>query len=319
MSLLEVRNLKKLFPVRGGLLQRVIAQVHAVQDVSLTLDAGEIVGLVGESGSGKSTLGRCILRLTDPTSGQVIFKGESVLTAPKSKLQNLRREMQMVFQDPYASLNPRLSVEAIIGEGLAIHRLVSKQDRPARIASLLEMVGLSADHRTRYPHQFSGGQRQRIGIARALAVQPSFIVADEPVSALDVSVQAQIVNLIYDLKRKLHLTMLFIAHDLLVVEYLCDRVIVMYLGRIMEIAPSKRLQAAPKHPYTQALISAVPSVDPSNKGMRTLLAGEIPSPMNPPSGCVFRTRCPRAIPECAEIIPQLKQIEPGHFAACIRL
>jgi peptide/nickel transport system ATP-binding protein len=226
--------------------------------------------------------------------------------------------MQMIFQDPFASLDPRMTVEAIIGEALSIHRLASRAERPAKVAALLELVGLSPDHRKRYPHQFSGGQRQRIGIARALAVGPSFVVADEPVSALDVSVQAQIVNLIQDLQQRLSLTMLFIAHDLLIVEHLCDRVVVMYLGRIMEIASSKRLYSAPKHPYTEALLSAAPIPDPAQKRERILLKGEIPSPINPPSGCVFRTRCRYAIPECAQAVPPLREAAPGHFTACIR-
>jgi peptide/nickel transport system ATP-binding protein len=317
-ALLEIRNLRKLFPIRGGLLNRVVANVQAVQDATFTLGRGEIVGLVGESGSGKSTLGRSILRLTEPTSGGVLFDGRDVLALRGHEMRRMRREMQIVFQDPFASLDPRMTIEAIIGEPLSIHKLASRAERPAKIAELLELVGLSADYRKRYPHQFSGGQRQRIGFARALAVKPSFIVADEPVSALDVSVQAQIVNLIQDLQQRLGLTMLFIAHDLLVVEHLCDRVMVMYLGRIMELAPSRRLYGAPKHPYTEALLSAAPIPDPARKRERILLAGDIPSPVNPPSGCVFRTRCPYAIPECAQTVPPLREVAPGHYKACIR-
>jgi peptide/nickel transport system ATP-binding protein len=317
-ALLEVRNLRKLFPIRGGLLNRVVANVQAVQDATFTLGRGEIVGLVGESGSGKSTLGRSILRLTEPTSGEVLFDGRDVLALRGHEMRRMRREMQIVFQDPFASLDPRMTIEAIIGEPLSIHKLASRAERPAKIAELLELVGLSADYRKRYPHQFSGGQRQRIGIARALAVKPSFIVADEPVSALDVSVQAQIVNLIQDLQQRLGLTMLFIAHDLLVVEHLCDRVMVMYLGRIMELAPSRSLYGAPKHPYTEALLSAAPIADPARKRERILLAGDIPSPDNPPSGCVFRTRCPYAIPECSQTVPPLREVAPGHYKACIR-
>ena len=317
-TLLEVRHLRKLFPLRRGLLNRVAANVQAVNDVSFTLNRGEIVGLVGESGSGKSTVGRSILRLTEPTAGEVSFNGRNILSLRRSEMRPLRREMQMVFQDPFASLDPRMTVEAIIGEALVIHRLTSRAERPAKVAELLEMVGLSPDHRKRYPHQFSGGQRQRIGIARALAVRPSFVVADEPVSALDVSVQAQIVNLIQDLQQQLSLTMLFIAHDLLIVEHLCDRVMVMYLGRIMEIATSRRLYSTPKHPYTEALLSAAPIPDPAQKRERILLKGEIPSPVNPPSGCVFRTRCRYAIPECSQAVPPLREVAPGHFTACIR-
>jgi len=316
--LLAVRGLSKAFPVRGGLLNRVQARVQAVQDVSFSIRQGEILGLVGESGSGKSTLGRSILRLTEPTSGEVLFKGRNVITLGRNEMRSLRREMQIVFQDPFASLDPRMTVEAIIGEALVIHRLAARKDRSAKVAELLELVGLSPDQRKRYPHQFSGGQRQRIGIARALAVKPSFIVADEPVSALDVSVQAQILNLIQDLQKQLGLTMLFISHDLLVVEHLCDQVMVMYLGRIMEIASNKRLYEAPAHPYTQALLSAAPVPDPSQRRERVLLKGDIPSPMNPPSGCVFRTRCPYAIAQCSEAVPPLREAEPGHYSACIR-
>jgi peptide/nickel transport system ATP-binding protein len=316
--LLEVRRLHKFFPVFGGLWNRAVAQVQAVNDISFTLNRGEIVGLVGESGSGKSTVGRSILRLLEPTSGKVLFEGRDILKLRRAEMRSLRKEMQIVFQDPYASLDPRMTVEAIIGEALSIHGLVSRRERTARIAELLEMVGLLPDHRKRYPHQFSGGQRQRIGIARALAVRPRFVVADEPVSALDVSVQAQIVNLIQDLQQRLGLTVLFIAHDLLVVEHLCDRVMVMYLGRIMEIASSQRLYAAPRHPYTEALLSAAPFPDPDKKRERVLLKGEIPSPAGPPSGCVFRTRCPYAIPECSQTVPLLREVAPGHFSACIR-
>jgi len=314
-AMLEVRGLRKWFPVRGGLLNRVRAQVQAVQDVSFSIQQGEILGLVGESGSGKSTLGRSVLRLTEPTGGEVLFEGRNVLAMRGSELRGLRRRMQIVFQDPFASLDPRMTVEGIIGEALAIHRLRTGADR---VGELLELVGLSPDQRKRYPHQFSGGQRQRIGIARALAVNPSFIVADEPVSALDVSVQAQILNLLQDLQKKFGLTMLFISHDLLVVEHLCDRVMVMQLGRIMEIASSKRLYEAPAHPYTRALLSAAPVADVARRSERILLKGEIPSPMNPPSGCVFRTRCPYAIAACAEGVPPLREVSPGQFSACIR-
>ncbi len=311
MSLLEVDRLEKTFTVRR-------AKIHALQGVTFRLDAGEMVGLVGESGSGKSTLGRSILRLIEPTDGRIVFNGTDITRLNQSRLRPIRRQMQMIFQDPAASLNPRMSVAEIVSEPLRIHTKLSRKARRARAIELLELVGLAADHLPRYPHEFSGGQRQRIGIARALALDPKLIVADEPVSALDVSVQAQVINLIQDLQRKFKLAMLFISHDLLVVEYICDRVIVMYLGRIMEIAPSKSLYRSPKHPYTEALFSAAPVPGPAPKRTRIVLEGEIPSPANPPSGCVFRTRCPYAIPECAKEIPVLEEIAPGHFKACIR-
>jgi peptide/nickel transport system ATP-binding protein len=316
--LLEVKNLKKYFPIRGGILSRVVANVKAVEDVSFTVKPGEVVGLVGESGSGKTTAGRAILRLIEPTSGEVNFEGTDVTKLSKSQMREYRKEMQIIFQDPFASLNPRMTVGDIIGEALVIHKLARGKQKDERVASLLEKVGLSPNHMRRYPHEFSGGQRQRIGIARALAVDPKFIVADEPVSALDVSIQAQVVNLLQDLKEELGLTLLFIAHDLGVVEYISDKVIVMYLGRIMEIAPARELYRNPIHPYTQALLSAVPIPDPTIKRERVILQGDIPSPINPPSGCVFRTRCPIAVKECAEVVPPLEEVSPGHFKACIR-
>ena len=309
--LLEVKGLRVSFPTSGG-------RVQAVSNISFDIGAGEVVGLVGESGSGKTTVGQAILRLVEPTGGKVIFDGIDIAGLDRSGLRGLRRRMQIIFQDPFASLNPRMTVEEIVGEAFAIHKLESGAKRRARIVEILESVGLSSDHMRRYPHEFSGGQRQRIGIARALAVKPQFIVADEPVSALDVSIQAQVVNLLQDLKQQLGLTLLFIAHDLGVVEYLCDRVIVMYLGRIMEIAPARRLYANPTHPYTEALLSGVPIPDPSVKRQRIILEGEIPSPVNPPSGCVFRTRCRLATAECAKVIPPLKELEPDHFCACIK-
>jgi peptide/nickel transport system ATP-binding protein len=312
MPLLEVSGLRKFFRVKSG------ATVQAVNDVTFTLDHGEVVGLVGESGSGKSTVARAILRLIEPTAGRIVFQGADLTHLKQRALRAYRRQMQIVFQDPFASLNPRMKIKDIIGEPLRIHRLASGRERSERIAELLRRVGLRPEHMARYPHEFSGGQRQRIGIARALAVRPSFIVADEPVSALDVSIQAQIVNLLQDLRQDLNLTVLFIAHDLLVVEHLCDRVIVMYLGRIMEIAPSRALFAAPKHPYSEALLSAAPVPDPTAKRERVILEGEIPSPRNPPSGCVFRTRCRYAIADCASAVPQLREAGPGHFKACIR-
>jgi oligopeptide/dipeptide ABC transporter ATP-binding protein len=317
--LLEIKDLKKYFPIRGGVFSRVVANVKAVEDMNFTIKRGEVVGLVGESGSGKTTAGRAILRLIEPTAGEILFDGVDVAKLSKSKLREYRRKMQIIFQDPFASLNPRMSVGDIIGEALTIHRLAHGKAKEARVADLLERVGMSPGHMRRYPHEFSGGQRQRIGIARALAVDPDFIVADEPVSALDVSIQAQVVNLLQDLKEELGLTMLFIAHDLGVVEYISDKVIVMYLGRIMEIAPAKELYRNPVHPYTEALLSAVPIPDPTIKRDRVILQGDIPSPINPPSGCVFRTRCPIATDDCAHVVPMLEQVgdDPDHFKACI--
>jgi oligopeptide/dipeptide ABC transporter ATP-binding protein len=316
--LLEVNNLKKYFPIRGGILSRVVANVKAVEDVSLTVKRGEVVGLVGESGSGKTTAGRAILRLIEPTSGEVKFEGTDITKISKGQMREYRKEMQIIFQDPFASLNPRMTVGDIVGEAMVIHKLARGKDKEEKVASLLEKVGLSPNHIRRYPHEFSGGQRQRIGIARALAVNPKLIVADEPVSALDVSIQAQVVNLLQDLKEELGLTLLFIAHDLAVVEYISDKVVVMYLGRVMEIAPAKELYRNPIHPYTQALLSAVPIPDPMIKRERVILQGDIPSPINPPSGCVFRTRCPIAVKECADVVPPLEEVSPGHFKACIR-
>lgn len=316
--LLEVDKLRKYFPIRGGVFSRVVANVKAVQDISFAIRPGEVVGLVGESGSGKTTAGRSILRLIEPTSGSVKFNGTDVVQLNKQQMREYRKEMQIIFQDPFASLNPRMTVGDIIGEALVIHKLAKGKAKEERVADLLERVGMSSSHMRRYPHEFSGGQRQRIGIARALAVDPKFIVADEPVSALDVSIQAQVVNLLQDLKDELGLTLLFIAHDLGVVEYISDRVIVMYLGKIMEIAPGKELYANPVHPYTEALLSAIPIPDPTLKRERILLQGDIPSPINPPSGCVFRTRCPIAIDECAKVDPPLEEVSPGHFKACIR-
>ncbi len=316
--LLEVNNLVKFFPIRGGLLSRVVANVKAVNDISFKVSKGEVLGLVGESGSGKTTAGRAILRLIEPTSGEVKFDGVDIVKLSKSEMREYRKRMQIIFQDPFASLNPRMTVGDIIGEALLIHNLAKGAARVERVADLLRRVGLSPDHMRRYPHEFSGGQRQRIGIARALAVDPQFIVADEPVSALDVSIQAQVVNLLEDLQRDLGLTVLFIAHDLSVVEYICDRVAVMYLGKIMEVASSRELYTNPKHPYTEALLSAAPIPDPTVKRERIILEGDIPSPINPPSGCVFRTRCRYKIAECEHVVPPLVEVAPGHFKACIR-
>ena len=317
-KLLDVRHLKKYFPITGGLLSRVVGEVKAVDDISFDVRRGEVVGLVGESGSGKTTTGRTILRLTEPTAGEILFDGVDITKLSKEEMRHYRKDMQIVFQDPYASLNPRLTVEEALMQAFRIHGLWRGSDRQDKIAELLSTVGLSRHHMSRYPHEFSGGQRQRIGIARALAVNPQFILADEPVSALDVSIQAQVINLLEDLKEKFSLTILFIAHDLSVVEYISDRVIVMYLGHIVEIAPSRSLYTNPVHPYTEALLSAVPIPDPEAKFERQVLQGDIPSPINPPSGCVFRTRCPLASKECAEVVPPLEPKYEGHFAACIK-
>ncbi|MBM3372218.1 MAG: ABC transporter ATP-binding protein [Betaproteobacteria bacterium] len=315
--LLRVKQLVKHFPIRGGILSRVVDKVHAVDGVSFELQAGETLGVVGESGCGKSTTGRCILRLIEPTSGQVWFEDRDVTAMDKAALRAACRDMQIIFQDPFASLNPRMTVASIIGEALSIHKLAqTPQDYEDRIVSLLETVGLNADHMRRFPHEFSGGQRQRIGIARALAVSPKLIVCDEPVSALDVSIQAQVINLLEDLQEKFGLTYLFIAHDLSVVEHISNRVAVMYLGRIVEIASSRALYTDPKHPYTEALLSAVPIPDPSVKRKRIVLTGDVPNPINPPKGCHFHPRCPKAMDRCRNEAPVLKDLGEGHMAAC---
>jgi oligopeptide transport system ATP-binding protein len=316
--LLRVKDLVKYFPVRGGLLRREVDRVHAVNGVTFDLEAGETLGLVGESGCGKSTTGRCILRLIEPTSGEVWFENKNVTALDKSAHRRLARDMQIIFQDPYASLNPRMTVGAIIGEALIIHKLArTPREFEDRIVQLLETVGLSPEHMRRFPHEFSGGQRQRIGIARALVVSPKLVVCDEAVSALDVSIQAQVINLLEDLQQQFNLTYLFIAHDLSVVEHISDRVAVMYLGRIVEIASSHDLYTRPLHPYTEALLSAVPIPDPQVKRKRIMLQGDVPSPIRPPSGCPFHTRCPlRQLPLCSTEVPALKQSGAGHWVAC---
>lgn len=309
--LLEVKNLKKHFNVRNGVLK-------AVDGINFAIKRGETFGLVGESGCGKSTAGRTIVKLYDATEGEVLFNGENIYKHKGQKLKQFNQQMQMVFQDPYASLNPRMTIENIIGEGIDIHGLASGKERKERIYQLLQDVGLNAEHAGRFPHEFSGGQRQRIGIARALAIEPQFIVADEPISALDVSVQAQVVNLFKKLQRERNLTYLFIAHDLAMVKHISDRIGVMYLGKMMEITTSEKMYSHPLHPYTVSLLSAIPIPDPEveKKRERIILQGEVPSPINPPSGCPFRTRCPKAMGKCAESMPEMKEVEPGHFTAC---
>ena len=316
--LLRVKELVKNFAITGGVFAREVDKVHAVDHVSFEIATGETLGLVGESGCGKSTTGRCILRLIEPTSGEIWFEGRDVMALGRSELRSLCREMQIIFQDPFASLNPRMTVGAIISEALVIHKLgKSKQDFRDRVAQLLETVGLQPDHMRRYPHEFSGGQRQRIGIARALAVEPKLIVCDEPVSALDVSIQAQVINLLEDLQEKFSLTYLFIAHDLSVVEHISTRVAVMYLGRVVEIASARDLYTNPLHPYTEALLSAVPIPDPGVKRQRIMLQGDVPNAIRPPTGCHFHTRCPiRQLPLCSREKPQLKQGTNGHWVAC---
>lgn len=318
--LVRVRNLTKHFPIRSGLLQRQTGAVKAVDGVSFDIAPGETLALVGESGCGKTTTGRTVLRLIEPTSGEIFFDGIDVRALRGEPLRKLRRRMQIVFQDPYGSLNPRMTVGAAIKEGLIVHRLAEGKAADARVAELLDEVGLRAEYADRYPHEFSGGQRQRVGIARALAVQPSFIVCDEPVSALDVSVQAQVVNLLRDLQRDRKLAYLFIAHDLAVVAHMADRVAVMYLGKIVELATRATLFASARMPYTKALLSAVPVPDPNSTRTRILLPGEPPSPANPPSGCVFHPRClhPAKDADCARIVPLLEEKSPGHFVACLK-
>ena len=313
-ALLKVDELTKHFPVENS-----DDVVQAVDGVTFDIAEGETLGLVGESGCGKSTVGRCILRLYEPTSGSVSFDGRDILKLSPAEMRAVRREMQIIFQDPYASLNPRLSILSIVSEPLKIHGVSNAAERRDRVADLLSKVGLDPAYMNRYPHEFSGGQRQRIGIARALALNPKLIICDEPVSALDVSVQAQVVNLLQDLQEQFGLTYLFISHGLAVVEHISDRVAVMYLGKIVEIADAQDLYQNPLMPYTKALLSAIPVPDPKQKRERIILKGDVPTPINPPSGCRFRTRCPIAIERCAEVVPELREITPGHFAACIRI
>jgi oligopeptide/dipeptide ABC transporter ATP-binding protein len=316
MSLLEIRDLKKHFPVGEGLFSRGKGAVKAVDGVDLDVKEGETLGLVGESGCGKSTLGRAILRLIEPTGGEVKFQGKNLLALSQRELRDMRREMQIIFQDPYASLNPRMRIGDIVGEGLEIHKLAKGRAKRERVMELLHQVGLREDHYGRYPHEFSGGQRQRIGIARALAVSPKFIVCDEPVSSLDVSIQAQIINLLQELQEKLRLTYLFISHDLRVVEHISHRVAIMYLGKVVEIADSETIYRDPKHPYTRALLSAVPMPDTGRKKERVVLEGDVPSPVNPPSGCAFHPRCSYRQPLCSQSEPPLDFDADGHGVAC---
>jgi oligopeptide/dipeptide ABC transporter ATP-binding protein len=317
--LLQVENLVKHFPVGGGMFSGPTAVVRAVDDVSFTIRRGETLGLVGESGCGKTTTGRCILQLERPTSGRIVFEGVDLTTLDQAELRSVRRKVQVIFQDPYSSLNPRMTIGQILAEPIKVHGLVpDKTKRAERVRELLEQVGLAPQHARRYPHQLSGGQRQRVGIARALAMEPALIVCDEPVSALDVSIQAQIINLLEDLQKRLGLTYLFIAHDLSVVRHISDRVVVMYLGKIAEVADRRALYEEPLHPYTRALLSAVPIPDPALEAHRehTVLKGEVPSPLRPPPGCVFHPRCPRAEGRCSAEVPSLREIRPTHWAAC---
>ena len=315
-ALLDVRELKKYFPIRGGIFSKTLGHVYAVDGVNFTLHEGESLGLVGESGCGKSTTARAILRLIEPTEGEVLFEGRDVCKLNVAEMRAMRRHMQIVFQDPYGSLDPRRTVEHIIGEPLEVFQVGAKQERKERVAYLLEKVGLSPDHARRYPHEFSGGQRQRIGIARALALNPKMIIGDEPVSALDVSIQAQVINLLEDIQKEFRLSYIIIAHDLAVVEHVCDRIAVMYLGRIVELAGDRELYTSPAHPYTIALLSAIPIPDPNISKRRIILEGDVPSPIHPPPGCHFHTRCPQKMKECEMTRPELVDIGANHFVSC---
>ena len=318
INLIEISNLKKYFPIKGGLFNKKIGDVKAVEKINFTIKKGDVLGLVGESGSGKTTLGRSILRLIEPSEGKIIFENIDITSLSEKEMRKFRKDMQIIFQDPFASLDPRKRVVNIIGQGLKIHTNLKENEIKETVLNLLEQVDLQAEHLTRYPHEFSGGQRQRIGIARAIALKPKFIVADEPVSALDVSIQAQILNLLQDLKKQYLLTMLFISHDLSVVKYVADKVMVMYLGKVVEIADADKLYSSPLHPYTISLLEITPTINPKHKRSRNILKGDIPSPINPPSGCVFRTRCPKADSECAKIVPELRELKDNHFVACIK-
>lgn len=314
--LLEIKHLKKYFPIRGGVFSKTIGYVYAVDDINFTIATGETLGLVGESGCGKSTTGRTVLRLIEPTEGEIYFEGQDITKLDKNDMRALRREMQIIFQDPYASLNPRMTIGSIIGEPLEIHKIARGAEKEERVASLLQKVGLRPEDMRKYPHEFSGGQRQRIGIARALALNPKLIVCDEPVSALDVSIQAQVINLLGDLQEEFGLSYLFIAHNLNVVEHISDRVAVMYLGQIVELASDRALYNNPQHPYTEALLSAVPIPDPTAQKKRIILEGDVPSPINPPSGCHFHTRCIYKMDVCEKEEPAFKDIGGGHWVAC---
>jgi len=313
--LLDVRNLKKYFPIKKGIFSKTTGNVKAVDDVTFTIKKGETLGLVGESGCGKTTVGRSILRLIEPTAGNIFFEGKDIMTLDTKELKTIRKEMQIIFQDPYSSLNPRITVGGMLMEILKFHDIAEGEAAEKRVEEILDTVGLRKIHARRYPHEFSGGQRQRIGVARALAVQPKFIVCDEPVSALDVSIQSQIINLLMDLQKEMHLTYLFISHDLSVVEHISDTVSIMYLGKLVEVAECEEVYESPKHPYTEALLSAVPVPDPKNKSKRILLSGDVPSPANAPSGCHFHPRCPKVFEDCSSICPELTG--GGHKVRCL--